>query len=73
MYICHHHHNSIHSAVIIVVGNKHDSCQVCTSHSFNTRRRGMNPTIILPGMGKIAAQTGIFSLVVATSLREKKN
>ena len=44
----------------------------CISHSINTLGKGMNPIILLPGMGKIVGQTGFFSLGEATSLGEGK-
>ena len=42
------------------------------SHSTNTLRKGMNPIILLPAMGKIVGQTRFFSLGEATSLGERK-
>ena len=35
---------------------------VCISHDTNTLRKGMNPIILPPVMGKIVGQTGFFSL-----------
>ena len=44
---------------------------VLISHSTNAFEKGMNPTILLPVMGKVR-QTGLFDLVMATSLEERK-
>ena len=43
--------------VVIVVGNEHGDTssnpgQDCISHSTNTLRKGMNPIILPPAMGK---------------------
>ena len=45
---------------------------VCISHDANTLGKGMHLTILLPGMGKIVRQTGLFSLGMATSFGERK-
>ena len=42
------------------------------SHCTNTLRKGMNPIILPPAMGKIVGQTRFFRLGEATSLVERK-
>ena len=44
----------------------------CISNSTNTLGKGMNPIILPPAMGKIAGQTGFFSIDEAISLGEGK-
>ena len=34
---------------------------VSISHIANTLRKGMNPTILFPAIGKIVEQTGLFN------------
>ena len=46
---------------------------VCISHSANTLRKSINPTILLlPVMSKIVGQSVLFNFGMATSLREGK-
>ena len=40
--------------------------------AFHIFRKGMNPIIIFPSIGKIIGQTGLCSLVSATSLSKSK-
>ena len=52
------HIGDIHGGMVTIIGNKHRDPSkildvvVCTSHSTNTFGKGMNPTIILPAIGK---------------------
>ena len=61
--------------MVIVVGNGRgdtSSNPDCISHCTNTLGKCMNPTILLPAMGKIVELTRFFSLGEATSLGEGK-
>ena len=40
------------------------------SQSANSLRKGMNPTILPPAMGKIIGKTGLFNFGMETSLGE---
>ena len=42
------------------------------SDGANTLEKGINSTILLPAMGKIIRQIGLFNLVIATGLGEGK-
>ena len=44
---------------------------VCISHGAKTLRKGMNPSILSPAMGKIVGQTRLFKLCKA-NLDERK-
>ena len=44
---------------------------VCISHSADISGKGMNPTILLPSMGKIVGHSDLFSLGMATDLEAK--
>ena len=44
----------------------------CISHSANTFGKGMNPTPLTRGMGKIFGKTGPFSPGMATALGKGK-
>ena len=45
---------------------------VCASRSSYIFRKGMNPIIPPPVMGKIVGHTGLFNLGMATGLWEEK-
>ena len=63
--------------MVIFAGNGHGEPSsnlnkaVCISHTANTLGKNMNPTILLPAMGKIVGQTELFNLGMATSLEGK--
>ena len=52
----------------------HPACGKSTYHCDSTKTigKGMNPTILLSAMGKIAEKTELFSLSMATGLGEGK-
>ena len=45
---------------------------VCISHYANTLGKNMNPTILLPALGILVGQTGLFNYGMITSLGEGK-
>ena len=56
--------------MVILIGNWYEA--VCISHGTNTLKKSMNLTILLPAMGKIVGQTGLFSLGRGIGLGEGK-
>ena len=41
-----------HGIMVIIVGNRHGDTSSNPGHSTNTLRKGMNPIILPPAMGK---------------------